>query len=139
MGFPISEVFLRWVLGGPEFAESLLPMWHRIRGIVPPKVLAYRLKVVNRIDVRRWLPKLTMPCCYIQATEDLVVPSTAVSDFVAAVPTLEVKSMKGPHFILQARPQDSAATIEQFKNLTTKPCRTGINVGACPKWHCRQF
>jgi pimeloyl-ACP methyl ester carboxylesterase len=90
--------------------------------MVPPEVLAHRLKVVNRVDVRRWLPELTMPCCYIQATGDLVVPSTAVLDFVAAVPDLEVKTMRGPHFMLQARPQQSAAEIEAFKNLTTKPC-----------------
>jgi len=122
MGVPLPQALLRFVLGGAEFTASLLPMWHRVRAMVSPKVLAHRLGVVSQVDVRRWLPALTMPCCYLQAEGDVVVPSTAALDFVAAVPHLKLKSMRGPHFLLQARPEESAAAIEEFRNLTTNAC-----------------
>jgi pimeloyl-ACP methyl ester carboxylesterase len=65
------------------------------------------------------LSKLTIPCWYIQATEDRLLPSS-VLDFVQAIPHLVVRKVTGPHFILQAEPEASATIINEFINFIEK-------------------
>ncbi len=60
-----------------------------------------------------------VPCLYIQATSDRSVPSSSLLDFIEAVPDLRVKRIKGPHFILQARPRESLSAIRNFVVLIT--------------------
>ncbi len=114
MGFRIPDAILKLALGGSEFSESLLPVFHRMKDTVLPKVLAHRLRIVNKVDVRHWLPKLSIPCCYIQATNDMAVPSLAIKNFTSNIPNLTVKNIRGPHFIIQARPKESATVISEF-------------------------
>jgi pimeloyl-[acyl-carrier protein] methyl ester esterase len=119
MGLPIPDGFLRFAMGGTEFAPLLLPMWYRVKDMVSPKILAHRLDLVSRVDVRRWLPQLTMPCCYIQAIGDALVPPKASLDSEAGVRNFELKTLRGPHFLLQARPRESVRIIETFNHHTT--------------------
>ncbi len=120
LGLHLPDTILKLVLGGSEFSDSLLPIFHRMKDKVLPKVLAQRLKIVSCVDVRQWLSKLSIPCCYIQATADIAVPSSAISDFTDNISNLNVKNIRGPHFIIQARPKETAEVIEEFNNLTTK-------------------
>jgi surfactin synthase thioesterase subunit len=60
-----------------------------------------------------------MPCCYIQATGDVLVPPKASLDFEAGVRNFELKTLRGPHFLLQARPRESVRIIETFNHHTT--------------------
>lgn len=129
MGLPIPEILLRPVMGGAEFSPAMLPLWRRVRETVSPNVLAHRLSIVNRVDVRGRLSALNMPCCYLQATGDMLVPSTAAADFTAAVPDIEIKRLQGPHFLLQARPKESMIAIEEFKKRTGTA--TVITNGRC--------
>jgi pimeloyl-ACP methyl ester carboxylesterase len=125
MGLASAEGMLRWALGGAETAASLGPMWSRIAAVVDPEVLAHRINIAGHLDVREWLPKLAVPCLYLQATEDLLVPASAVDDFVQSVPRLSVKRIDGPHFILQARPGECAAAIDEFSRAAAVGGRRG--------------
>ncbi len=107
------------VEGGQEPADLFLAMWKRVKALVPAKVLVHRLKVINQVDVREWLPKLTIPCCYIQATSDRSVPPSSLFDFTEAIPDLRVKRIRGPHFILQAQPEASLTAIQNFLGFIT--------------------
>jgi pimeloyl-ACP methyl ester carboxylesterase len=110
-------VFKHMVEGGEEPAELFFAMWQRVKALVPAKILAHRLKVIGQVDVRGYLPKLTIPCFYIQATSDRSVPPSSLFDFVELVPDLRVKRIRGPHFILQAQPQASLNAIQNFVGL----------------------
>lgn len=112
-------VFKHVILGGEEATDLFLAMWQRVKALVPAKVLVHRLKVISQVDVRGWLPKLTIPCFYIQATSDRSVPASSLFDFIEAVSDLRVKRIWGPHFILQAQPQASLSAIENFVGLIT--------------------
>jgi pimeloyl-ACP methyl ester carboxylesterase len=115
---PFPRFFLKHVVEGEEEATDLfLSMWARVKTMVPAKVLVHRLKVISQVDVREWLPKLTIPCCYIQATSDRAVPSSSLFDFTEAISDLRVKRIRGPHYILQAQPQASLTAIENFVGL----------------------
>jgi pimeloyl-ACP methyl ester carboxylesterase len=112
-------LFKHIVAGGPDAATLLADLWRHIRPIVSPAVLARRLELIRRIDVRPWLPRLTMPCLYIQATGDRTVPPQALQDFTATLPHIEVVRIPGPHFILQAQPQACLTAIVDFVSRIT--------------------
>jgi pimeloyl-[acyl-carrier protein] methyl ester esterase len=99
---------------GKGFAKSLAPMWQRVHANVPARALDHRLGIINRVDVTAWLDKLSIPCLYLQATEDRIVPSSCLSSFIKYIPDLEIRKIKAPHFILQAQPQACLMAIEEF-------------------------
>jgi pimeloyl-[acyl-carrier protein] methyl ester esterase len=125
---PFPRFLLKQVVEGEEEAADLfLSMWARVKTMVPAKVLVHRLKVISQVDVRQWLPKLTIPCCYIQATSDRAVPSSCLFDFTEAISDLRVKRIRGPHFILQAQPRASLTAIQNFVGLIKTINPTGNN------------
>lgn len=112
---PWPRPILKYCIEGGETAVAvLLALWQRIKPMVSAQVLVQRLEVIRRMDVRPWLPRLAVPCLYIQATGDRTVPAGALGDFTAAVADLRVARIKGPHFILQARSRESLNAIESF-------------------------
>lgn len=115
---PVPRLLLKLVVaGGVESADLLLGLWQRIRVMVTPEVLAHRLKMISRVDVRAFLPGLSIPCLYLQAASDRTIPGSALFDFMEAVPDLRVRRIPGPHFILQARPRESLEAIQRFAGL----------------------
>ncbi len=48
-----------------------------------------------------------------------VFPPSSLFDFVESVPDLRVRRIRGPHFILQARPEASLKAIQDFVGLIT--------------------
>ena len=124
--FPFPRfLFTHLVEGGKEAADVFLAIWQRVKVLVPAKVLIHRLKVINHVDVRGLLPKLTIPCLYIQATSDRSVPGASLSDFTEAIADLRVKRIRGPHFILQAQPQACLTAIQNFVGLLSQPSGLG--------------
>jgi len=119
LGFPLPEALLKHILGGEEFMSALKPMWDRINATVPAEVLAHRLRMISVVDVRKRLANLPVPCCYIQAIDDVMVPDTALKDFTEVMPNLLVRKIRGPHFILQAQPAASLTIIEEFRSFIT--------------------
>lgn len=117
---PFPRFLLKHIIeGGEEATDLFLAMWQKVKSLVPAKILVHRLKVINQLDVREWLSKITIPCLFIQATSDRSVPSSSLFDFIEAIPDLRVKRIRGPHFILQAQPQASWSAIQNFVNLIT--------------------
>lgn len=122
LGLPVPNVFLKYLFGSGEAMKEFMPMWKRIKVAVSPAILAHRLRVVRSVDVTRRLPTLSLPCCYIQAENDVVIPSKMVNDLLKAQPNLLIRKIQGPHFILQAQPERSLAVIEEFSRLITTGC-----------------
>ncbi len=120
MRLPFPRFLFRHVVeGGEEATDLFVAMWQRVKALVPAKVLVHRLKIIRQVDVRQWLFKLTIPCLYIQATSDWSVPASCLFDFTEAIRDLRVRRIRGPHFILQARPQESLTAIQNFLDLIT--------------------
>ncbi|HVN96969.1 MAG TPA: alpha/beta hydrolase, partial [Syntrophorhabdaceae bacterium] len=116
---PFQRIILRFVLGNRNDVDALFPLWQRIKTKVPAKVLAHRMKMLADIDVRRWLPNLSTPCCYLQATRDRVIPPSSVHEFTQVIPDLRIYKVEAPHFIFQAEPEASATVIKEFINIIT--------------------
>jgi pimeloyl-[acyl-carrier protein] methyl ester esterase len=111
--------FFKIVIGDDKLIAELLPLWKKVHADVPARVMNHRLKMINQVDVTKWLKKLPVPCCYLQATDDRIVRSSCLADFENCIPNLEIKRIKAPHFILQAQPQACLDAIEKFMRLTS--------------------
>jgi pimeloyl-ACP methyl ester carboxylesterase len=117
LGLPFPRFLFKHVVeGGEESADLFISMWQRVRAVVPANVLIHRLKIIGELDVREWLPKLKIPCLYIQATSDRSVPGSCLSDFTRAVADMRVARIKGPHFILQTQPKACLDALLGFLN-----------------------
>ena len=128
---PFPSFLLKHMIeGGEEPTDLFIAMWKRVKALVPAKVLVHRLKIISQVDVREWLPTLTLPCLYIQATSDRSVPPSCLFDFTEAIADLRVKRIKGPHFILQAQPQQSLMAIQNFVGLLPPPPADRSGAGA---------
>lgn len=110
----MPALFFKIILGDNKLIASLGPLWKKVHADVPARGMDHRLGIINRVDVTKWLTKLSLPCLYLQATDDRVVSSSCLTDFKRRIPNLVIKRIKAPHFILQARPQACLEAIEQF-------------------------
>jgi len=106
--------FFKIVIGDDKLIAELLPLWKKVHANVPARVMDHRLKIINQIDVTKWLKNLPVPCCYLQATNDRIVPSSCIEDIKKCASLLEVKRINAPHFILQAQPKECLNAIEEF-------------------------
>jgi pimeloyl-[acyl-carrier protein] methyl ester esterase len=119
IGLPIQSVLFRYFIGNQRDRNALIPIWQKVMSMVSAKILAHRIRLLSLVDVCHWLPALTMPCWYIQATKDRLLPESIVLDLAEAIPHLVVRKISGPHFILQTEPEASAVLIKELINLIT--------------------
>jgi pimeloyl-[acyl-carrier protein] methyl ester esterase len=114
----MPKMFFRIVIGDDKLITELGPLWKKVHADVPARIMAHRLSILNNMDITAELGKLRLPCLYLQATKDRIVPSSCLKDFSRGIGHLKVKLIKAPHFILQARPQECIRAIEEFLELS---------------------
>ena len=114
---PIPNAVLRFLLLGRKAEDSLIRLFRQSISEVDANVLAGRLRQVAAVDVRSKLKVIKVPCCYIVAKSDKLVPPSCLRFFQKGVPGLRVKEIDGPHFILQAKPIACSRAIGDFMNL----------------------
>lgn len=81
---------------------------------VGAKALQARLRAVLEVNVLADLAELRVPILCLCASEDRLVPEASLAQICAANPTVQVVHIVGPHCLLQARPQQAAAAINEF-------------------------
>ncbi len=83
---------------------------------VTPAVWRARLSAVLAVDETSCLCRIQIPVLYLRASEDRVVFSTASEVICEHMPRTKVIEVEGPHFLLQAKPKESAAAVRAFAN-----------------------
>jgi pimeloyl-ACP methyl ester carboxylesterase len=81
---------------------------------VSPKTLLARLSNVARVDVSVSATKIVVPCLYLRACSDRLVPRAAGEVIRKAISSTQVVDLEGPHFLLQSNPADAVKEIEKF-------------------------
>ena len=114
--FPIPAAFLApvslpFVVGRfqvPGFKE----LYRSALQDVPLRTLILRLKSALSMDRRSTTSRIEVPCCYLQATADRLVPASAFRDFedICSSPI----RIEAPHFLLQMNPEEAARTVRDF-------------------------
>lgn len=79
---------------------------------VPATTIAGRLREIRKVDVVEYLSHLSVPIMYLLATHDRLVPARMSLDFMIAPDV--VRTIEGPHFLLQANAPETARHISEF-------------------------
>lgn len=79
------------------------------------KVFRKRLREVLNVDYCGKLLQVAVPVLYLRAEQDRVLPASVLNQF-ANLDRLAKQSVAGPHLLLQAQPQASAALVTDFVN-----------------------
>ena len=83
---------------------------------VAPKVWRARLSAIFAVDETSSLCRIEVPVLYLRASKDRVVFPSASELISDHVPRSKVVEVEGPHFLLQAKPRESAAAVRAFAN-----------------------
>jgi pimeloyl-ACP methyl ester carboxylesterase len=83
---------------------------------VHPCVWRTRLQAVLSVDVVAPLRRVSVPVLYLRGRSDRVVPRSAWKVIKDALPSARLVELDGPHFLLQAKPMESAAQVAEFAN-----------------------
>lgn len=81
---------------------------------VSPAVWRTRLRAVLSIDVGAHLLNINVPVIYLRAANDRVVSRRASELIGTLLPSVKFVELAAPHFMLQAKPVESAACVGAF-------------------------
>lgn len=95
-------------------------IFHEALESVELSVLSQRLQILAELPPPPDTA-FTKPCLYLQASNDRLVPSRAVTPLQKHLPQLQVEQLSGPHIILLAQPEAGARLISDFIATLTAP------------------
>jgi pimeloyl-[acyl-carrier protein] methyl ester esterase len=107
------------LLGGFSSARLRTALKAAVRK-VSAKVFRRRLREVLNVDYSGKLRQVSVPILYMRAEQDRLLPASVPAQF-SGMERLELRSMRGPHLLLQAQPEASAAVVMEFVARTTRP------------------
>lgn len=82
--------------------------------MVSAATMMSRLRSVIDVDVSKELSAIAVPCMYLRATEDRLVPETAARLVQKLRPGLQVIDVDAPHGLLQAVPETATKLVMDF-------------------------
>jgi len=114
--FSIPRRLVRRMFLGREAPDSLIQLFLQCISAVSADTLAIRLREIAAVDLRSTLQAIKIPCWYLRAKSDALVPPRCLRTFQENIPYLVVKEVEGPHLLLQANPQACSQVISEFLN-----------------------
>ncbi len=105
---------LGWALLGRFANDALRTLLAQAVGQVALATLRARLLAVLDVDVSSQLKAMQVPCLYLRALQDRLVPAGAAALIVQLRPETEVVAIDGPHCLLQAVPEQTALAVAAF-------------------------
>lgn len=81
---------------------------------VAPAVMRCRIRAVMTVDVSAQMTRIRVPCLYLRAAEDRLVPPDACDYIQRLLPTIRGTVLDGPHCLLQAAPENAASVVNAF-------------------------
>ena len=79
-----------------------------------PGVLSKRAREGASVDVTALLAKVNVPCLYVAASDDNMVPTAAIEYLKEHLAQLQVITIEGKHFILQCQPEKCFEAVKLF-------------------------
>ena len=114
---PFSGVVYRHFFLGKNAGNDEIKLFKSAVDTVPTNALKLRLKIIARSEYDGF--KSSVPVVYIVAAQDKLVNPGKRLEFVQAYTEVTFSVLDGPHFILQAKPKESAAAIVEAASLLT--------------------
>lgn len=114
----MARASLPFVMGG-ERPPGFLAAYIATLRETPWSTLVDRLQAVMTVDVRDELAGIGAPIAYVQARHDRLIPASIGADFKPYCD--QFHQLPGPHFLLQARPQDVAGLVRRMLARPIRP------------------
>jgi pimeloyl-ACP methyl ester carboxylesterase len=111
---PIPDFVIRNYCFGSATNKTLSTLLRESVRLNKPGVLARRVHDVSSIDVTGLLADIKVPCLYIAASNDKLVPGNAIDHLKKHLPNLNVVTVQGAHFILQVQPKVCFDAVNDF-------------------------
>ena len=119
LDLPGSSLILRHLLLGKDadaellgqFRRSVAALTNSVVNAPPDSLLKARLNTV--INMQLNLRRSTIPTVYLQAKQDLLVPSRKFDEFQQYFPVVEKIEINCPHFALQAGPGACSSLVHR--------------------------
>lgn len=108
-----AQVVAPLLLGGFSTPELRMALNSAIAQL-PPATLRERLSAVLSVDATEQLTQVKVPCLYLRAIHDRLVPKAAAELILRIKPDTVRMDIPGPHCLLQAMPHLAAAEIWRF-------------------------
>ncbi len=105
---------LRRLLLGGHPPEALLQLANAMLPLVPILTLKQRLLAVVAVDTTPLLARVQVPVLALCASQDRLVPKAATQWLRDHLPALDIATLKGPHWLLQTRPEAAVLVIKDF-------------------------
>jgi pimeloyl-ACP methyl ester carboxylesterase len=105
---------LRHFLAGSDASPAMMQLLQPSLRQGKPNVLLARLHEAFRVNVSADLARCSMPLLYLSGTADRLMPRAAIDPILAIRPDTIVRTIDGPHMLLQTRPVESWQAIETF-------------------------
>ncbi len=108
-----SGLFLRHALLGTDASDEKVQSLQTAIRSVRPDVLSHRVGTVARpveLPSRTW----EIPCLYLQAKGDRLVPAASSKWFERHFRPFDLRTIDGPHLLLQTRAAECARHIHDF-------------------------
>jgi pimeloyl-[acyl-carrier protein] methyl ester esterase len=111
---PIPSVGIRMLLLGWNSPPTLVHAVKQAIARVPPAVLAHRIREVLSVDCCDSLARCSAPFLYLRADQDALVRPRSINRILSARSDITVRSVSGPHLLLQASPAAAWNEIMSF-------------------------
>jgi pimeloyl-ACP methyl ester carboxylesterase len=111
---PTQPMMLRTFCFDKEADSALVSKAVSVIRSVPASVIKSRLKVLSDVDMRLVLSRIKVPVLYLLAVDDKIVAPSLSQQLVQGLPNVRLHKVKGPHMLLQSRPEDCAEIIRSF-------------------------
>jgi pimeloyl-ACP methyl ester carboxylesterase len=110
----IPNFIVKKLMLGATGKVSTDQFWQAVQEVDAP-VLKQRILAIRQIELNLQ-QVIKLPCCYIQANQDWLVPAKNIIHFQQLCPNLTTYRIDGPHFIAQANPTAISNLIISFIN-----------------------
>jgi len=114
LSLPMPDLAVRSLLLGNSAPPPLIEDLRTSIREAGVETLAHRLSLLAHLDVTDELSLIDVPTCIIQAMQDRLLSPRAIIPFEKHIKNLTIRVIDGPHFILQAKPWESAQAILEF-------------------------
>ncbi|MGE3800226.1 MAG: alpha/beta hydrolase [Candidatus Kapaibacterium sp.] len=100
---------------------NLIQQFQEANAKLSPHVMGQRIVSLTQVDERSSLRGVEIPCCYLQAENDRIVPAGALKAFYLSAESdstsrysLCLLTIAAPHALLQCKPEESWDAIKGF-------------------------
>ena len=100
---------------GVDVTNQQVQLVRKTSRSVSPRILASRLRIIANNPMKTMKNRWSIPCLYLQATHDKVVPDTCANWFAERFTDFTLKRIEGGHFLLHTRVSQCIEFIEEFK------------------------